>query len=169
MLITLIQQQHKDLRELFARHQEALLQADFDEALRWLGYFADCQKSHMQIEEQYLFPVFAKIERQSKWDVSLYEKEHTKIDKLIQDTISDVNWLSEQQLSDSDLRRNIIALLDKQKTLKGLNEHHEEREETAMLQELEQQLDEHALKILATDIKFTWAEVKGALREAERC
>ena len=169
MLVSLIQQQHEDLRELFARHQEALLQADFELAQRWLGHFADCQKSHMQIEERYLFPIFAKIERQSKWDVSLYEKEHSKIDKLIQDTINDVNWLSEQELSESDLRRNIIALLDKQKTLKGLNEHHEDREETAMLKELEQQLEEHALKVLASDIKFTWAEVRGALREAEQC
>ena len=167
MLVKLIQQQHLELRELFMRHQEALLQLDFDEALRWLTHFSDCQRSHIQLEERYLFPLFDKIERQSQWDVSLYEKEHSKIEKFLQDSLADVNWLSEQTLSDSDLRRNIIALLDKQKTLKGLNEHHEDREETAMLKELEEQLDEQALRLLAADIKFTWAEVKAAISHAE--
>lgn len=168
MLVTLIQQQHTDLRELFACHQEALIQAEFDEALRWLKHYADCQRSHMQIEERYLFPLFAKIERQSRWDVTLYEKEHQKLEKLLQDTIHDLNELIEMELSDSDRRRNIIALIDKQKTLKGLNEHHEDREETAMLQELEQQLEAQALKFLVSDIKFTWAEVKAAVKHTEQ-
>ena len=168
MLVKLIQQQHIDLRELFARHQEALIQAEFEEARRWLQHFADFQRSHMQIEEQYLFPLFEKIERQSQWDVSLYEKEHQKIEKLMQDTINDLNWLMEQELTDSDLRRNIIALIDKQKTLKGLNEHHEDREETAMLKELEDQMEEQALRFLVSDIKFTWAEIKAAMAHAEQ-
>ncbi len=167
MLVSLIHRQHLDLRELFARHQEALLQAGFDEASYWLDHFISTQRSHMQIEENYLFPMFAKLEHQSKWDVSLYEKEHKKINKLMQDTKQDLQWLIEQELADSDLRRNIIALLDKQKTLKGLNEHHEEREEDAMLKELEQQLDERALKVLTTDIKFDWAEVMGAVKDAQ--
>ena len=167
MLVKLIQQQHVDLRELFARHQESLVQGALDEAERWLDHFLDCQRSHMQIEEQYLFPLFVKIERQSRWDVSLYQQEHDKIRKFMQDTKQDLTWLMEQELTDSDRRRNIIALIDKQKTLKGLNEHHEDREETAMLLELEQQLDERALRVLVSDIKFTWAEVKSAVAHAE--
>ncbi len=167
MLVKLIQQQHFDLRELFARHQESLVQGELEEAGRWLDHFMDCQLSHMQIEEQLLFPLFEKIERQSRWDVSLYQQEHDKIRKLMQDTRQDLSWLMEQELSDSDRRRNIIALIDKQKTLKGLNEHHEDREETAMLLELEQQLEDRALKLLVSDIKFTWAEVKAAVAHAE--
>ena len=167
MLIALIHQQHLDLRELFARHQEALLQGAFEEAQRWLTHYMDCQRSHIQIEEQYLFPLFEKIERASRWDVSLYKQEHEKLEKFMQETKQDLEWLMQQDLSDSDRRRNIIALIDKQKTLKGLNEHHEDREETAMLKDLEQQLDEKALKFLASDIKFTWAEVKAAVAHAE--
>ena len=178
MLVELIHQQHLELRELFARHQEALLQGHFDIADEWLQHFAVCQKAHMQIEEAYLFPEFAKLERKSKWDVSLYEKEHAKIKTLLQNISDDLNWLSEQELNESQRRRNIIALLDKEKTLKGLNEHHEEREEEAMLKELDAYIDVAGLaesgteaervrhyKALQLDIKMTWAEVMGVVKD----
>lgn len=165
MLVELIHQQHQELQELFARHQEALLQGHLDVAEEWLTHFATCQKAHMQIEEGYLFPEFEKIERTTKWDVTLYEKEHAKINTLYQNIVDDLNWLSEQDLTESQQRRNIIALLDKEKSLKGLNEHHEEREEEAMLKELDEQLEERQLKELRIDIKMTWAEVMGTIRE----
>lgn len=165
MLVEIIHQQHLELRELFARHQEALLQAQFEEARTWLVNFHACQKVHMQIEEKYLFPEFAKIKRASRWDVSLYEKEHDKINQLYNNVLIDLDWLSEQKLSDSQLRRNIIALLEKEKTLKGLNEHHEEREEDALLKELDEQLEPRQLKELKLDIKLTWLEVTATVRE----
>ena len=124
MLIDIIQQQHLELEELFARHQEALLQGQFDVAKEWLTHFVNCQKTHMQIEENYLFPEFKKIERQIQWYDTLYEKEHEKIKTLCQKITEELDYLSEQAFDASTLRRNIIALLDKEKTLKGLNEHH---------------------------------------------
>ncbi len=195
MLVEIIKQQHLELRELFMRHQEMLLQMQFEDAKIWLEHFYVCQKAHMKIEESYLFPEFAKIERTSKWDVSLYEKEHDKINQLYENIVNDLNWLSEQKLDQSQKRRNIIALLDKEKTLKGLNEHHEEREEEAMLKELddaymdvggttpgkeevmlrrEQQPRAESgteaerakkYKQLQLDIKLTWAEVIASVRE----
>lgn len=178
MLVEIIKKQHLDIRELFARHQEALLEGQLYDASIWLEQFYVCQKAHMQIEENYLFPEFAKIERKSKWDCSLYEKEHDKINKLYDNIVSDLNWLSEQGLNESQKRRNIIALLDKEKTLKGLNEHHEDREEEAMLKELDAYMDvggraesgteaERAKKYkqLQLDIKLTWAEVIASLKE----
>ena len=165
MLTEIIHQQHRDLQELFARHQEALLLAQLDEAITWLEYYAVCQNAHMQLEEKYLFAEFAKIERETKWDVSLYEKEHEKINQLYQNIVDDLNWLSEQDLNESQLRRNIIALIDKEKTLKGLNEHHEDREVEAMLKELEEKLEERHLKELMLDIKLTWVEVLASIRE----
>jgi len=179
MLVEIIKQQHLELRELFMRHQEMLLQMQFEDAKIWLEHFYVCQKAHMKIEESYIFPEFAKIERTSKWDVSLYEKEHDKINQLYENIANDLNWLSEQKLDQSQKRRNIIALLDKEKTLKGLNEHHEEREEEAMLKELDdvymnicdgadsgteaERAKEY--KQLQLDIKLTWAEVIASVRE----
>ncbi len=178
MLVEIIQKQHIELRELFARHQEALLQGQFEEASSWLEHFKVCQKVHMQIEERYLFPEFAKIERTTKWDCSLYEKEHDKINQLYDNIAQDLEWLIKQELNESQKRRNIIALLDKEKTLKGLNEHHEEREEQAMLKELDAYMDvggsaesgteaERARKYkeLQLDINLTWAEVVALVRE----
>lgn len=165
MLVEIIQKQHLEIRELFARHQEALLQGLFDEASTWLEYFNVCQTAHMQIEEKMLLPEFARIERKTKWDVSLYQKEHEKISKLYDNVVQDLNCLIEQELDESQLRRNIIALLDKEKTLKGLNEHHEDREEEAMLKELDEQLEERHLKELKLDINLTWAEVIASVRE----
>ena len=166
MLVEIINKQHMELRELFARHQEMLLIGQFKEAAFWLDHYIVCQKAHIQIEDNYLLPEFAKIERKTQWDSSLYEKEHTKITNLYENINEDLKWLSEQELNDSDQRRNIIALLDKEKTLKGLSEHHEEREEEAMLKELDEQLEERQLKELKLDINLTWAEVIALVKEA---
>ena len=138
MLVNIIHKQHLDLRELFLRHQEFLLQGQFDKALISLNHYDVCHQAHAQLEECYLFPEFAKIEKQTRWDISLYEKEHEKISSFFEIISNDLYWLSEQQLTESQLRRNIIALLDKEKSFKGLTEHHEEREEEAMLKELDE-------------------------------
>jgi Hemerythrin HHE cation binding domain len=168
MLVEIINRQHLELRELFARHQEMLLEGQFDAASIWLEQFTVCQSAHMQIEEKYLFPEFEKIERQTKWDGSLYQKEHEKIKQLRDNIEENLEWLMNQELDESQKRRNIIALLDKEKTLKGLNEHHEEREEEAMLKELDEQLEQRALKELKLDINLTWAEVIASIRETEQ-
>ena len=97
--------------------------------------------------------------------MSIYEKEHDRIRRLFNNIINDLDWLSEQQLNESQLRRNIIAILDKEKTLKGMNEHHEEREEEAMLKELDVQLGQRLLMELELDIKLTWAEVIASVKE----
>lgn len=165
MLEDIIHKQHLDLRELFLQHQEFLLQGQFDEALTSLNHYDVCHQAHANLEERYLFPEFVKIERQSRWDVSLYEKEHVKIAVLFEKISEELQWLSEQQLSDSQLRRNIIALLDKGKTFKGLTEHHEEREEKAMLKELDEQLEQSLIKELVSDLKFTWVEVVASITE----
>jgi hypothetical protein len=166
MLGKVIHKQHLDLRELFMQHQEFLLQGQFDKALACLNHYDICHQTHAQLEERHLFPEFANIERQSRWDISLYEKEHEKIASLFETISNDLYWLSEQQLTESQIRRNIIALLDKEKTFKGLTEHHEEREEEAMLKELDEKLDSKHIKQLVSDIKYTWAEVMGEIKHS---
>lgn len=163
----IVHKQHLDLRELFLRHQEFLLQGQFNEALKSLNHYDVCHQVHARMEERYLFPEFVKIERKSRWDVSLYEKEHEKIESLFENISNDLQWLSEQQLNESQLRRNIIALLDMEKTFKGLTEHHEEREENGMLKDLDEQLDQPIIKELTSDLKFTWAEAVGPITEQD--
>lgn len=166
MLVEIIKKQHLELRELFMRHQEMLLTGQFEEAKTWLKHYIVCQKVHIQIENNYLLPEFDEIDRRTQWDSSLYEKEHEKITKLFESISEDLNWLADQDFNESDKRRNIIALLDKEKTLKGLNEHHEDREEEAMLKELDEQLEQRKLKELKLDINLTWAEAIALVRES---
>ena len=92
MLVEIIKKQHLELRELFARHQEMLLLGQFKEAKVWMEHYSVCQKAHMQIEENYLLPEFAKIKRTTKWDSSLYEKEHAKILKIYNSVVEDLDW-----------------------------------------------------------------------------
>ena len=158
MLNEIIHQQHLELRELFMQHQEALLQARFHEAFACLEHFDARLAVHMSLEEKYLFPEFARIERKTRWDVELYETEHEKVKQLYQVISNDLEWLSEQSLNESETRRNIIALLDKEKTFKGLLEHHEDREESAMLKELDEQLPENVLQGLVLTIQSEWDE-----------
>jgi len=160
-----IHKQHLDLRELFLRHQEFLLQGQFDKALASLNHYDVCHQVHARLEERYLFPEFVKIKRKSRWDVSLYEKEHEKIESLFENISNDLQWLSEQQINDSQLRRNIIALLDMEKTFKGLTEHHEEREEGGMLKDMDEQLEQALLDKLGSDIKSAWMEAIASITE----
>ena len=67
--------------------------------------------------------------------------------------------LSKDQLSNKDLRREIIAFLDQEKTFKGLCEHHQEREEAGMLPELDRQ----------TDTKWCASVIEPFLKEWNDC
>ena len=148
MLVEIIQEQHRELRELFLQHQEALLQARFEAAASALQSFHARLSAHMALEEQYLFPAFAGIERKSRWDAGLYLLEHEKIRQLYGNIAGELQRLAGDPGKDSMQRRNIITLLDKEKTFKGLLEHHEDREEEALLRELDEQLPEKDRKEL---------------------
>lgn len=158
MLVDLIHKQHLELGELFMQHQEALVQARFDDAVAAMARFNTCLSAHMVLEEKYLFPEFALIKRRTRWDVELYEMEHGKIRKLCDSLVKDLHWLRDQGLQGSDLYRNIIALLDREKTFKGMLEHHEDREEDAMLRELDTALSGQHLHELKDGINAVWKE-----------
>lgn len=158
MLVEIIHKQHLELRELFMRHQEYLLQAKFERAIDCLARFHACLDAHMELEEKYLFPEFARIERKSRWDVDLYETEHEKIRRMHDHIMAELEWLHAESLNASDRRRNIIALLDQEKTYKGMLEHHEDREEEAMLRELDEQLTPERLENLISRINTGWKE-----------
>ena len=164
MLKETIHQQHLDLQELFLQHQEALLLGEFEQAKVCLEGYRQCLQAHMQLEEQHVFPAFTTIERKSRWDVSVYEQEHEKINSLYETLVTDLTWLMQQQLNASQKKRNIIALLDHEKTFKGLTEHHEEREEDALLQELDEQLDQKIIGELITKLDSAWKQITSPMK-----
>jgi hypothetical protein len=132
---------HRQLDELFLLHQEALVQGHLEDAISILLAYNACHTLHSEFEDDVLIPAYANLEAQGKWNATLYEQEHQKINDLYSRIEQDLVCLSQQSLEPSQSRRNIIHLLDREKSFKGLCEHHQEREEASLLVELDQQLD----------------------------
>jgi len=141
-LTEVIAQCHQELDELFLLHQEAILLEKFDAATKLLSCFKDLHALHRDFEDKQLIPKLDGFVNQRRWPASLYTSEHAKIQELLEETEKNLLSLGNSQLSNQGLRRAIIALLDKQKTFKGLCEHHQEREEKGILPELDKQTGE---------------------------
>ena len=140
-LTEVITECHRGLDELFLLHQEAVLLGQIDDAVRLLDCFAELHHLHMGFEDEKLIPRFAALDYRGRWPASLYSDEHAKVQELLKKTENNLRSLSIGQRSRKALRREIIGFLDNEKTFKGLCEHHQEREESGMLPELDEQTD----------------------------
>jgi hypothetical protein len=140
-LTTIITRCHQELDELFLLHQEAVILAEFESAIELLGCFEELHQFHMDFENEQLIPALSELGDPGRWPASLYSSEHDKIQELLQKTAGRLLSLRDNGVSDKAMRRGIIALLDEQKTLKGVCEHHQEREEIGLLTELDKLSD----------------------------
>jgi hypothetical protein len=95
----------------------------------------------MRFEDEQLIPKLYELGDRGRWSGSLYSDEHAKIQQLMEKTKSGLSSLRTGQLLNQDLRREVIDLLDNEKTFKGVREHHQEREEVGMLPELDKKAD----------------------------
>ncbi len=153
---------HNQLNEIFLLHQEALLQGKLPNALGILNGYASCHELHMHFEDDVFLPKYADLEEQGKWDATLYQQEHQKVTELYLKIERELQWLMEQSLSESQLRRNIIQLLDREKSFKGLCEHHQEREEICLFVELDRQADAHWLAEMRESFALQWEQKSAA-------
>jgi hypothetical protein len=158
-LTEVITECHQELDEFFLRHQEAVLMARFDDALQVLDCFAELHHLHMTFEDEKLIPKLGELGDPGRWRASLYADEHGKVQQLLEKTRNSLQLLSQQRLSPKNQRREIIAFIDKEKTLKGVCEHHQEREETGLLPELDQ----------ATGLKWRADAIGPFLQEWTEC
>ncbi len=137
-LLDAIKSQHQWLTELFTLAQEALIEKQCKLAFDIFATFSKVQQTHLSFENNHLLPKLALVE-DCKWPHTLYLHEHNKIEQLLAKALANIKL--GYHLNGSEYRRWLIATLDDQKTLKGVLEHHEAREEQGMLQELELNLD----------------------------
>jgi hemerythrin-like domain-containing protein len=128
---------HRDLDDFFLLHQEAVLLGRLDAAIQSLNCFIELHDLHMGVEDQKLIPGLCELGDRGRWPAALYVAEHNKVRELIGKIEDNLLSLSKGQLSGKDFRREIITFLDTEKTLKGLCEHHQEREEAGLLRELD--------------------------------
>jgi hypothetical protein len=132
---------HQNLDELFLLHQEAVVMGSFDDATQLFDCFHDLHSLHMTFEDEKLLPELYRLDDPGRWPASLYTSEHSKVEELMGKTRNRLLSLSKGAHSHANPRREIIALLDWEKTLKGVCEHHQEREEQGLLPALDEQTD----------------------------
>lgn len=128
---------HRDLNTLFFLHQEAVLIGEMSAAIDSLQRFAEAHKLHKEFEDEHLLKRLAEIDDPGDWPTSLYKHEHSKIDDTLKRVEENIRRLQARKLNGTALNFGIIEILDREKSFKGLCEHHQEREEAGMLPALD--------------------------------
>ena len=125
--------EHQEMDELFLQHQEALLEQDWVKAQVRYAAFHTLLLSHIALEDSVLVPLHQQLTK-PQWRTLVYTAEHDKVREIAQimaDRIAAPKPEDKQQRL-----RWIIKLIDDERSLKNLLEHHNEREEKGMLPEL---------------------------------
>ena len=125
--------EHAEMDELFLQHQEALLEQDQPRAQTHYAAFHQLLKAHIELEDTQLMPLHQQLLK-PQWRTLVYTAEHEKILQVAQLM---AERIAAPLPADKSARlRHIIKLLDDERSLKNLVEHHNEREEKGMLPEL---------------------------------
>jgi len=128
-----IVREHRQLDEWMLQHQEALIAQNLQQAQASYARFYELLQAHLALEDAQLLPAHARLEK-PQWRTLVYAAEHEKILQIAQ--------LMQQRLAQPwppagrDRLRWIIKMIDDERSLKNLLEHHEEREEKGLLPEL---------------------------------
>ena len=152
-LKALLEHYHERLNECLLLQQDALIDKDITLALQLFCQFQLLMTDHLRLENLILLPLHGEIET-VRWPSSLYKLEHDKIIKLMSK--------AEQQLRSAQLNNNInrhreiVNIIDYQRTLKGVLEHHEAREEQGLVAELTQHLCNEAQQQVAHYCQQHW-------------
>jgi hemerythrin-like domain-containing protein len=124
-------EQHLAFGDLFARHQEALLDRRLEDAARMLEEYGERLRTHIALEERALLPKCGS-HGSSRWPPEVYRAEHRRIEQLLEEARERLQREARRGITAAAL----IAILDEERTLKRLVEHHHEREETALFTEV---------------------------------
>lgn len=134
---------------------------DLPLACEWFDLFKAVLMGHIQQENEALLPRFEALGLKGQWPLLVYQKEHEKIAQLLDKTSAMLTRLPAGPHAEG--RRNILAVLEYQRTLKNVIEHHEEREEKGMLPELDGALPEAERLLLAEQCHAVWHALEQTL------
>lgn len=129
--VDLLSGHHLALSDLFARHQEALVDRRWVDAARLLQDYEQCLLRHIDFEERHLLSR-ADAAGNARWPSRVYRAEHRRIQQLLRKAADRLTRARGSEITPAVL----ISLLDEERTLKHLVEHHHEREEKALFVEL---------------------------------
>ncbi len=122
---------HLALGDLFAQHQEALVDRRWAEAAQLLEQYEQSLLRHIDFEEQHLLSRCDAVGN-ARWPSAVYRAEHRRIEQLLRKAADRLTRARAAEITPTVL----VSLLDEERTLKHLVEHHHEREEKALFVEL---------------------------------
>lgn len=154
-LLNVLNHYHQRLENLFLCQQEALVEQRFELASQILSHYQALLSAHIQLENSLLLPLHEKVEK-PRWASSLYQREHEKILTLVSRANEKLN--AAQSEEGRSPRQLVIELLDYQRTIKGVLEHHEQREEQGLVPELSRMLKSSEQSKLAAQLGATWQQ-----------
>lgn len=142
-LLALVALFHREIDDTLLLHQEALLLADHALASEAFALVQAQLHAHIEVEDRLLLPLAPRV--RERFAPGVYAAEHGKILDLLDAT---ARRLATLDIAD---RRAVIALLDHERVLKNVVEHHETREEQGLLPGLDAGLTpaEHASLLAA--------------------
>ncbi|MGD8429254.1 MAG: hypothetical protein PVH31_02500 [Ectothiorhodospiraceae bacterium] len=153
--------EHEEMVEVFALHQEALLVQDMALALEAYDLWADRLRFHIQLENRLVLPLLVPLDAEAQWPSRVYYAEHERLLRLV-----DKQRRRLAATADAPSRRQVIALLDRENTLKHVGEHHELREEEALFPLLLDRIAKDELGAAAAEIVAAVAELDRGQRSA---
>jgi hemerythrin-like domain-containing protein len=129
---------HAKLDEHFFVHQEHVLERRMREAELSLLRYVRLLTLHMRHEEELLLPLYARAEPPRRYPLVLFTGQHQRMRELLAALHERVSALAAQS---SVHARDVIALLDSERTYKHLSEHHDGAERQALFPTLDRVLD----------------------------
>lgn len=118
------------------RHQEALVTRYWKQAASLLEEYSTRLRRHIEIEQRLLLPHCDAVSASIRWQARVYRAEHERIAQLLARNIQHLAQTRQRGMTPAGL----IALLDEERMLKHVLEHHHEREEQGLFAELRLQL-----------------------------
>jgi len=154
-----IEQHHRWLDELLLSHQMALVEKRLQAAKTFYHCFQRALSIHAQAEDRILLELHSQHCPNPRWHTQVYFHEHRKIYDLLDKIAQRVDALTVIQTVD------VIELLDMEKTLKGVLEHHGEREEQGLMPELQSSLSDSHRLALMQQLDDYWCSTLAAIRK----
>ena len=136
------EREHRRIGALLHAHLLDVVAADFPRAQQRLHRWRRALTRHIDIENHLLLP---HVPKDARWPARMYLLEHERIELLADDYAAQVDALAARPPRGERTRREaVLKLLDAAHALRHLLEHHNQREETALEQELPRALQQAA-------------------------
>ena len=132
-----LEESHKDLKQWFIMHQECLLLSEDNYAKDAFNGFSALLILHIQFENDWLLnhDCFHSNDKHSlRWSLKVYHKEHEKLLSMLKKLSNMLD--SYYPLNGRIKRLALLEILDFQSSFLHVMEHHEEREEQDLFENL---------------------------------